>query len=103
MKYAVLFFIMLILVSACGNGGGKPSQEKVAKVYVDLLIVKERYGSLTDSLDIHTANVFTKHGISEEEYLKTLASYKADEEKWDSLFSKANGYLDSLNLNAQFE
>ena len=102
-KLAPYLLPILILFSYCGNAEQEVEEEKLAMIYVDLLLVNERYGNLTDSLNYHQQKVFTKHQVDETAYISTLESYRVDEEKWDSFFVKANAYLDSAHIVTTFE
>ncbi|MCF8240479.1 MAG: DUF4296 domain-containing protein [Melioribacteraceae bacterium] len=90
--FVILFFILII---GCENKK-VVDQDVMAKVYVDILISKQIHQDNLDSIKIARYNIFEKHQVTENSYTTTLDSYGENIELWDSLFIKAETYLDSL-------
>lgn len=87
---AVLFFII-----ACENKEIVDEQVMIES-HVHVMITKELYKNHKDSLKIKVNETYSKFGITEKKFLKTLESYSDDKEKWDRFFEQSLIYLDSL-------
>lgn len=93
----ILFFSISLLISC--------SKEKIVdkdvmvKTYVDLLISEEINSRNPEEFQKGKEDVFIKYGITEEDYTRTLESFKADKEIWDEFFELSFEYLDTLRAN----
>lgn len=94
---------MLIVFLAGCNSEEKIDSGKLSKVYVDLLIVNQRYAAFPDSIEIYRPHVFDKYKISEEAYSSQLEKMKKDGATWDEFFKSSLAYLDTLKANGQIE
>jgi len=87
--------VFSILISACSN---KKLIEKktLANAYVDILIVKEKYQTNSDSLIANQKKVFEKYGITKNAYEATLKSFKFDKDAWNDFFKDVYARIDTL-------
>lgn len=92
-KYVI--FTLLLFFVGC-NFEGDFSQNEIGHLYVDVLIAEETYKTEPDSLKVVLDSIYRLHNITEEQYLSELEKYEYDKEKWDTLFSFAEKYLDTL-------
>ena len=97
-KIFILIFVSTVVFvnSGCESKSDKVPAEKIAKVYVDLLVTKELHRNNPDTLDVLEKDIFARYGIDSSYYKKTLESFKDDKTKWDEFFKIAKSYLDSL-------
>ena len=73
-------------------------RDKLAKVYVDLLLADELYVD-TDSLDRKKTEIFEKYSIDKKDYDSSFAKLEYDSEKWNDFFNLATTYLDTLKAH----
>jgi hypothetical protein len=73
-------------------------RDKLAKVYVDLLLANELYVD-TDSLERKKAEVFEKYSIDKKDYDSSFSELEYDSEKWNEFFDLATAYLDTLKAH----
>lgn len=71
-------------------------KDVMVKAYVDLLISEEINSRNPEEFQKGKEDVFLKHGITEEDYTRTLESFEADKEVWDEFFELSFAYLDTL-------
>lgn len=97
-KLILLFSTSLFLFfTACGKE--KPDEDVLVKVYVENLIVEERYATNPDSILIGKKAVFSKYKITQQDFEAALRNYSDDSKKWESFFKQANAYLNDLKKN----
>jgi hypothetical protein len=87
---------MFLLVFVGCEINEKPSSEKMAHLYVDILVAEEEFKNNGDSLKIAVDSLYSLYKIDEPKYLEQLESYTYDIETWDDFFSLAEVYLDTL-------
>ena len=78
----------------------KYSQELLAKVYVENMIVEGKFDFNADSFRTHKQKVFDRYKISSDQFKSALKEYQNDSKKWESFFKKANLILDSLKTQS---
>lgn len=88
-------FLLVFFVIACN----KINEDKLSKVYVEVIISKEK---AVDSLDylIRKDKIFKKYNVKEEDYFESLKELSQNSLKWDKLNDKALEYLDTLSSKA---
>ncbi len=96
----IIYFILIInfcllLFQGCESREELPT-EKLARLYVDILIAEQTYMYDSDSLQIVLDEVYSRHGITKIEYQNEISKFESDEERWDRFFESAKNYLDSL-------
>jgi len=87
-----LFFLLL---SSCKDEKLIP-EEKLIKVYVDLLIMQDTTTAIPASIDSMKSIVFKRHNITSDEYEKKIAGYNTSPERWEKFFDKAITYAEGL-------
>lgn len=93
-KYILSFFIVFFVI-ACN----KINEDKLSKVYVEVIISKEK---AVDSLDylMRKDKIFKKYNVKEEDYLESIKDISQNSIKWDKFNDKALEYLDTLSSKA---
>jgi hypothetical protein len=99
MRFIIINILIILIVlttfSACKEDEGLP-REKIAQIFVDILIAEQTYQNDLDSLNIAVQSVYDKHGISKSIYDNEISKFASDEESWKEFFDSAKTYLDSL-------
>ncbi len=88
-------FFSAVLFYGCKQSNLAEDQ-KVAEVYVHILIINEKYGTESDSSKVLKENVFKKYDIPEKQFEDYLKSLGEDKEKWEHFFNLSEKYLDQL-------
>lgn len=83
------------MLSGCSEEKSKPDKEKIAKVYVDLLISEETSFS-KEAFQEKRDNILTSYDLTESEYRGALKLYAESTESWDTFFDEAKSYLNSI-------
>ena len=94
-RIKLLIILIPLCLSACSDFQ-KIEQDKLVKIYVDILIAEEKYFDDTDSLKIRYNEIFESYDVSEEDYLKQIEFLALDRDEWDRFFNKAYAYIDTL-------
>ena len=89
-----LSIFLLFFTLSCENNS-HIEQEKLAYIYVDLLVVEDYYSN-SHSLAIKRNQVFEKHMTTEQDYDSTFKQFAHSREEWENFFAVAKVYLDSL-------
>jgi hypothetical protein len=93
--YLIKILLIAMLCSGCEQDK-EPPKEKIARMYVDILIAEQTYMFDADSQSIAIDQVYVKYGISKENYAHEIRKFETDEEEWSEFFTLAENYLDSL-------
>lgn len=88
-----LFFTLLLFISCSQNN---LEENTAVKVYVEKIIIEEKYLSQPDSIKFHLNNLFAKYKTSEEEYKSFMYGLGYKSENWNRFFNSANEYLIQL-------
>lgn len=94
----VLFFLLSISFLLTNFGCVKKNIEddKAVRIYVENIIVEEKYSYNPDSLRIHQQFIFNKYKTTKQQFETYLKNLEADQIKWQSFFKKADEYLTEL-------
>ncbi|MEG8945831.1 hypothetical protein [Rosettibacter firmus] len=94
-NHIVLFAIsILLLIVNCSEK--KIDEDTAIRIYVENIILEEKYSYNLDSLKINQKKLYEKYNTSREEFENYLKNLKTDIEKWQNFFKKANTYLQDL-------
>jgi hypothetical protein len=80
-------------------GCGSPKKrefETASKIYIDNMLVDEKYAGNIDTIKFYRNLVFKKYNMKEDEYRKFFDELSLDRAKWDNFFKLAESYLDTL-------
>jgi len=91
----LIFLIIVIMIAGCGSPK-KKDFETASKIYVDNMMVDEKYAGNIDTIKYYRSLVFKKYNMKEEEFKKFLDELSLDRAKWDNFFNMAESYLDTL-------
>lgn len=99
MRLSILI-LAIIFFAGCSV---KPSKkvETAAKIYIENILVDEKYSAKKDTVEILRNEIFKKYNFSKEEYKKLFDDLSSDKESWDSFFKLAGSYLDTLKARKQ--
>ena len=89
------------MISGCESS--KIDDKTAVKIYVENLIVEEKYSAIPDSIEIHRQKVFSNFNSSKKDFDEYLSSIKSNPEKWESFFKKADSYLNELKKNGKIK
>ncbi len=102
-KYLIFFSFVLLAVSFLNcSSNNKIDKEKLAKIYVDKLIIEEQYHN-TDSLALKTDEIFKKYSVTKDNYTEAIKSLEYDKEQWEEFFKFSKEYLDTLKAHLKDE
>lgn len=88
----IIFFITLFLLGCNKN----VDDDTLVKVFVENLIVQERYYNNSQVLEIKKQEIFKKYNIDESKFMNSLLSLKYDRDKWNNFIRKSNDLLYDL-------
>ncbi|MBN1302321.1 MAG: hypothetical protein JW995_13980 [Melioribacteraceae bacterium] len=97
-RFYAISVAALIITSAC-NEQPLLNKETAARIYVDLLVIKEKFYSQKDSIQIYKEKVFDKYGTDSLAYKLTLEKYEVDQDEWKEFFDLSEQYLDTLRTS----
>jgi hypothetical protein len=90
----------LIIFSSCDDEK-IIEEENFITIYIDLLIMQDTTNSNQFSIDSIKTVVFQRHGITPENYQRTLEYYNSSPENWEEFFNKATAYVEKLKQEAE--
>jgi hypothetical protein len=108
LKKLILFQLTVtagIFFYSCSGKENVP-REKMVRVYTDLILAQDSLAAETSTERNNTLQaavkekIFRKHNVSPEDYEKTINFYNENPVYWESFFSRATIYLDSLKKEA---
>jgi hypothetical protein len=94
-RIILIQIISAFLLLGCWESPTQPN-EVTAKVYVELLIAKEKYYADKDSLALTQDSIYKKYTMPKKEYEKNLSLIKYNSDDWNAFFKLAEAYLDTL-------
>ena len=92
-SFIVLSFI--ILFAGCGKRK-IVDKDKLANVYISILLAEDSLSFAPDSLMKVKKNIFAENNIDEKEYMLQLDAFGEDKEEWESFFNLVTAKLDSM-------
>lgn len=94
-KFITSFIIIfLLLLTTCAK---KNIDDEVAvHIYVENIILEEKYSYNVDSLNIYRRKLFEKYQITQKDFENYFRELKANQKSWESFFKKADEYLNDL-------
>jgi len=98
MRLKLIFIVVLLIGTACTEA--PEPDEKIARLYVDILRAEETFYTGLDSLQIVRDSIFISYGIAEDEYNSTIRNYASNSETWKKFYEMSMTYIDSLATKA---
>ncbi|VAX29859.1 hypothetical protein MNBD_IGNAVI01-1448 [hydrothermal vent metagenome] len=96
MKIFLIFLIgSIFFINGCSSED-KVDKDKIAHLYVDILVTQETYKYNIDSLKIAVDSLYKEYQLTEQQYKSSLEKFKYDEQSWTEFFKLAEVYLDTL-------
>ncbi len=89
-------------LNACGEEEPVP-QDKMIKIYVDLLAAQDTLADKSISTDSLRLFVLSKHGVSDSDYKQTVKYYNENPERWEDFLNKAIEYVEKLKAESEAE
>ena len=94
-KLSLILFVSVAFFLGCGEEKQGPPKEKIAHVYVDLLLSDETSYS-KDAFQEKRDSVLKSYNLTETEYQDALKLYAEKTESWEKFFNEANSYLTAI-------
>lgn len=91
-KLFILFFA--IIISSCASK--KIDDDTLVKIFVEKLIIDEKYYNNKDSIINKNKELFNKYKINEKEFEEALRKKNYNREEWATFFKKSNQLLYDL-------
>lgn len=88
--------LVLLIFSVIYCSDNKLDQDKAVKIYVENIIVEEKYSFNIDSVNFYKGKIYSKYSVSLKDYEDYMYGLKDDPEKWTDFFKKAEDYLTEL-------
>ena len=76
-------------------------EDKLIKVYADLLIIQDTTNVENYSLDSIRTTVLDRYDLTLPEYEKMISEYNQDPKRWEKFFDKAIAYVDELKTEKE--
>ena len=76
-------------------------EDKLIKVYADLLIIQDTTNVENYSLDSIRTIVLDRYDLTLPEYEKMISEYNQDPKRWEKFFDKAIAYVDELKTKKE--
>ncbi|MCX7797289.1 MAG: hypothetical protein N2249_01535 [Melioribacter sp.] len=90
-----IFILISLVLFSCKN---KKLDDNIAiRVYVENIIIHEKYSYNQDTLRKYQNELFRSYNISKIDFENYLKSLKTDQNKWQDFFKRAEAYLNELN------
>ena len=100
--FKILPFLLFFVIIFSGCDDEKIiEEENFITIYIDLLIMQDTTNSNQFSTDSIKTVVFQRHGITAENYQRTLEYYNSSPENWEEFFNKATSYVEKLKQEAE--
>jgi len=96
----IFYFLLFAFFTNCSEEEIMP-EEKLIKIYVDILIAQDTTSDKSISTDSLKAIVLNTHNVSDSLYLKAIEHYKSSPAKWESFFNNAIKYVEELRANPE--
>lgn len=91
----ILFSLILLLISV-GCNKNRLNEDTAVKVYVEKIVIEEKYATQPDSIKFYKGKIFSKYNTSEEALKMFMNDLGYKSEFWNSFFKKADDYLIQL-------
>ncbi|MEW6193732.1 MAG: hypothetical protein AB1521_01075 [Bacteroidota bacterium] len=93
-KILLFAFFLLVLVVSCA--GDKIDEDTAVKIYVERIIVEEKYSFNLDSIKVQKEKIFSKYEVTPGEYEAYLKGLSDESELWADFFRRTDAYLSEL-------
>ncbi|NMB83655.1 MAG: hypothetical protein GYA14_17745 [Ignavibacteria bacterium] len=93
-KIILCSLILLFFSLSCNKN--KLSEDVAVKVYVEKIVVEEKYATQPDSIVFYKSKIFSKYNTSEEALKLFMYDLGFKSEFWNNFFKKADEYLIQL-------
>lgn len=95
-KNNFLFFVLILIPAFISCSDNKIDQDTAVKIYVERIMVEEKYSYSLDSIKVHMDKVFKRYDVASNEFESYIKDMSDDQEKWTEFFKKAKNYLAEL-------
>lgn len=96
----ILSIVSCFFIVGCSSEN-EVDKDKIAHLYVDLLVTQETYKYNVDSLEIAVDSLYKEYQLTEQQYKSSLEKFKYDEQTWSEFFKLAEVYLDTLKAQEE--
>ena len=94
-KSLIPLYLLMLFFIACSNDK-VIDENKFVKVYADLVIAQDTLIPNKEVFDSVKTKIFKKYGVTFKQYNYTISYYNKDVKRWESFFSQAIAYIDTL-------
>ncbi len=88
-------FSVLFNLAGCNNDN-IISEDKLVKIYTDLIIEQDTSKSAPPDLSKLRDKIFSRYRVTEKQYDATIDYYNRNPKEWQKFFKKAISYADKL-------
>ena len=96
----ILYFLFIAFLTNCSEDEGLP-EDKLIKIYVDILIAQDTTSDKSITTDSLKAIVLNEYNVPDSLYLKSIEHYKSSPAKWEGFFDNAIKYVEELRANPE--
>lgn len=93
--YLLIFLPTLIIGLSCSKKN-TIDEEKLIKVYADLLIIQDTTNAKNYSLDSIRTIVLDRYDLTLTQYKEMISELNKEPKKWEEFFDKAIAYVNEL-------
>ena len=98
---SISVIILLVSIGICCAEEEVLPEDKLIKIYVDILIAQDTTSDESISTDSLKAIVLSKYNVPDSLYLKTIENYKSSPAKWEAFFDNAVKYVEELRATPE--
>jgi hypothetical protein len=99
-KVVLLYLLIFPVIVSCSEDEIIP-EEKLVKIYVDILIAQDTTTDKSISADSLKIIVLAKYDVPDSLYIKSIEHYNSSPAKWEEFFNNAIKYVEELRANAE--
>lgn len=94
-RISIIFVLLIVFIAGCDEEVKGPDKN-LAKLYVDLQVSQELYSYNQDTLKVKQDSIFAHYNTNMEKYRERIEAIPFNSAAWDTFFSYAQHYIDSL-------
>jgi hypothetical protein len=99
--YLLIFYVILFpFLSNCSEEEILP-EDKLIKIYVDILIAQDTTTDKSITTDSLKAIVLKEYNVPDSLYFNSIEHYKSSPAKWEAFFDNAIKYVEELRANPE--
>ncbi len=92
----LLIFLPTLLIGLSCSKKNTVDENKLIKVYADLLVIQDTTNAKSYSLDSIRTIVLDRYDLTLSKYKEMISQYNQEPKKWEEFFDKAIAYMNEL-------